>query len=498
MECSLFECKKLQDESITCENCFIPKYCSEKCREDDKEGHSKGCRPHLYTLNDFIPVKNSSKVIGTGAYGEVQLMQKKGTKKLFALKVYRKSTVATVMPLKILFREISVHQTLIHPNIVRLYDHLEDHIKLYLVLEYVEKGSLFELIGKRIKLPEKEAWSIFVQTCTGLNYLHKKNILHRDLKPENLLISKENVIKISDFGWSAQGSETRVTFCGTLDYMSPEMLRKQPQTYKVDIWALGILLYEMLHGKPPFRAKNPREMERLVTEARYEMGPHVSPDARALISLLLQESPQARPSMIEILKTGWVQRFAEGQLRRGWTVSHPDFGTGQVAEVVGKVARIAREEGEIELIDSDVLRECRITDESGEVVSEGLATQVEAKVDEEKNTEHTPLFRNLGIGAKSQRSLKPGMRSANQSGNTSPVNRAEGTGNEPGRTEARIPKAPRAVEEVKRSQQLPIRKNLKTELEGINLSPEVGLHGAGRRGGTPKSRFLMNFKKDKK
>ena len=200
MECALILCKNQASETITCEDCFIPKYCSEACKSEDKTSHTGSCRPHLYALKDYIPVKDSQKLLSTGTSSEMQLVQKAGTKFFYALKVIKKSLASAVIPLKILFREIEIHKTLNHPNIIRLVDHLEDRSKIYLVLEYAEKGSLFDLLRKKIKLFEREAYGIFIQTCIGLNYLHNNSLLHRGLKPENLLISKSDTIKISDFG----------------------------------------------------------------------------------------------------------------------------------------------------------------------------------------------------------------------------------------------------------------------------------------------------------
>ncbi len=95
---------------------------------------------------------------------------------------------------------------------------------------------------------------LFVLPHIGLDYLHKKNIIHRDIKPENLLLDKEGNIKICDFGWSAEANilEKRNTYCGTTDYMAPEMIKNESHEFSLDIWCLGILLYELLHGKPPF------------------------------------------------------------------------------------------------------------------------------------------------------------------------------------------------------------------------------------------------------
>ena len=503
MECSLSSCKNPATEDQTCENCYLPKYCSSACRALDAESHVASCRPHLFTLKDFVTVKDSQKILGTGTYGEVQLVQRIGSKTLYALKIIKKSLAASVVPLKVLFREIAVHKTLNHPNIVRLLDHLEDRAKLYLVLEYVEKGSLFDLIRKKIKLSEQEACDIFTQICTGLNYLHKNNLLHRDLKAENLLISQNNIVKICDFGWSAQSGETRQTFCGTLDYMSPEMLRSQPHTYKVDIWALGILLYEMLHGSSPFRAPNPKSMLRLISENRYSVGNHVSVSARELIARILQEDPEARPSINDILKSQWVQQRSQAKIMQDWRIVRTDGSEGIVREVQGLVCTVDFSGIEEELIESEIYRLYTIQNQVGEIISDPfIAVKIETHIDPEKgNSKISPMYKKLGIDSGNQLSvpyIKPAIKtsSARNSRNNSPGVRFDPTVTfEPQKKgPPGLPKSPKAIEEVKRSQQLPPRRVIKHDFEGINLSPEPLPLPVENRAGTPKSsRFLQKW-----
>lgn len=499
MECALASCANQAFEEIACENCFLPKYCSAECKELNAESHRDVCRPTLLALKDFITVKDSHKVLGTGTYGEVQLVQNTGSKTFYALKIIRKSLAATMIPLKVLFREIAVHKSLNHPNIVRLIDHLEDRVKIYLVLEYMEKGSLFDLIRKKIKLSESEAFTIFIQVCTGLNYLHQNSLIHRDLKAENLLISQDDVIKICDFGWSAQSGETRVTFCGTLDYMAPEMLKNQPHTNKVDIWALGILFYEMLHGTSPFRAKNPREMARLIAEKKYVLGSHVSANAKDLIRRVLQEDPEARPNIIEILKSPWVGEYSASTLKQGWKVVHPSLGEGQIHEITGAVCTVNFSTSTEELIESEIIRLCTVQNHYNEIISEAhTMTKIKSEIDPAKaNAKISPLYKKLGINSNtlSVPLIKPAIKTSSNrnSREVSPI--IKGVTFEPAqkRTTAKIPKGRKVVEEVKRSQQLPLRKAIQHDFIGINLSPEVTPIVMEKRGGTPKSRFLQKW-----
>jgi serine/threonine protein kinase len=133
---------------------------------------------------------------------------------------------------------------------VRLYTSIEDDKYIYLILEYASKGNLFYLIRNKKTLTEDEAFYFFIQTCAGIYFLHKNGFIHRDIKPENLLLGEDNILKICDFGWCVHADDRteRSTFCGTLEYMAPEMIQNLPHNHTLDVWCLGILLYELVHG----------------------------------------------------------------------------------------------------------------------------------------------------------------------------------------------------------------------------------------------------------
>jgi serine/threonine protein kinase len=141
-------------------------------------------------------------------------------KKIDKMSLANKKIKATLM------REVEIHKKLKHDNIIRLYTSIEDDKFIYLILEYAAKGNLFYLIRNKKVLSEDEAFYFFIQTCAGIYFLHKNGLIHRDIKPENLLIGDDNILKICDFGWCVQtnNQQERNTFCGTLEYMPPEML----------------------------------------------------------------------------------------------------------------------------------------------------------------------------------------------------------------------------------------------------------------------------------
>ena len=214
-----------------------------------------------FDFNNFEKLKktNSNKfhVLGSGAFGEVFLAKNKLDGKLFAIKQMDKARLTSIgVKFEIIYREINIHIKLVHDHIARLHSYHEDTSSFYLILEYIEAGTLFSVIQKSKGLSEEESFKYFIQIASALNFLHENNLIHRDLKPENCLIDKEGNVKLCDFGWTVEGGNSRVTFCGTYEYMAPEIIKEMPYNSSIDVWSLGILLFELLHSYSPFRAKN--------------------------------------------------------------------------------------------------------------------------------------------------------------------------------------------------------------------------------------------------
>jgi serine/threonine protein kinase len=350
MECAYTLCRRPVVNSKLCRRCLLPRYCSSECRTHDWIfQHKKDCRSGDFKLSDFIPSKSSNS-LGKGAYGEVQLMQHLSSRALFAIKTIKKTNFQRSSSLKMMYREISVQKKLVHPNIIRLHSHIEDLDNLYLILEYAERGNLFFYIRKKKKLSEEEAFPFFVQVCIALVYLHERNIIHRDLKPENILLTSSLTAKLCDFGWCAEGTGERSTYCGTLDYMAPEILRGTSYSNKVDVWAMGVLLYEMVHGRPPFHAKSDAEKTRLIKMGQFSFAEEVSAEMKGLVRMLLQELPERRPSILTVLKHPWVERFADGYYKGkvrlmdfvpGVAVHMPEYGEGIIVNQQGLVCEIS-------------------------------------------------------------------------------------------------------------------------------------------------------------
>lgn len=368
MNCRYKLCHKEAVDSKICPFCCKFMYCSDDCLKLDWETHRYFCTPHVFILKDFIPLKNSGKtILGKGAYGEVQLVQHAKSKHLFALKVISKAYINYQTPIEIFLREISVHKSAIHPNITRLYDHLEDKNNIYLVLEYVEKGSIYNLLKKKIRLREIDACEYFKQACIGVGFLHEMNIIHRDIKSENLLISKENVVKLCDFGWCAIGLQPRVTFCGTADYMAPEMSQSESYNNKVDIWALGILLYEMLHGRTPYLSGNVFDKFVEIQKGDLRIREDISNSAKELIRSILQMDPDVRPCVMQILKNPWFSENISCKLRVGNILKHAELGNGNVVNVEGNVCTLEFGRVRLEMVDTEAVRLCEVIHHRGSV-----------------------------------------------------------------------------------------------------------------------------------
>ena len=195
-------------------------------------------------------------LIGNGTYGNIYLSHNKLDNKPYAIKLIEKKNLSLLnCPIELIYKEISIQIQINHPNIIKLYSYYENEENIYMILEYSNKGSLYTLIRKKKYLKENETFHYFIQVLNAVNFLHENNFIHRDIKPENILLNDKNIIKLCDFGWCVklENNEKKNTICGTYEYMSPELIKNENYDFNVDIWALGILLYEMLHGKSPFK-----------------------------------------------------------------------------------------------------------------------------------------------------------------------------------------------------------------------------------------------------
>lgn len=195
-------------------------------------------------------------------------------------------------------REIQILKIVRHPNIVQLYEIIETQRQLFLIMEFVPGGELFNYIVKKKRLPDKEACRFFHQILAGIEYLSKIKICHRDLKPENLLLDENMNIKIVDFGLSntyKKDSDTLKTACGSPCYASPEMISgKRYFGLDTDLWSLGVILYAMTVGYLPFEDPDTNKLYKKILESQYVMPGYVERHCREMIKNLLMTDPLLR------------------------------------------------------------------------------------------------------------------------------------------------------------------------------------------------------------
>ena len=258
-------------------------------------------------LSDYILKKN----IGEGTFGIVKLAIKKSTTEKVAIKILEKDKMTSEDDIERVRREIDILQRMHHINIIKIIDLKEDEEKLYIIMEFCEKGELFNLIVNKQFLEEKEASYFYYQLINGLDCIHKQNIVHRDLKPENLLISSDNILKIIDFGLSNEFYPNNLleTPCGSPCYASPEMVSgNKYDGFKIDIWSTGIILYAMLCGYLPFDDQDNEILFEKIIKCEYDFPSNLSIDAIDLLSKILVNDPEKRIKLSEIKKHIFYKR----------------------------------------------------------------------------------------------------------------------------------------------------------------------------------------------
>ncbi|KAG8973603.1 spindle assembly checkpoint kinase [Tulasnella sp. 427] len=223
--------------------------------------------------------------LGKGKFGRVYMARTKTPPHyIIALKCLYKSEIISNGVIKQARREIEIQQNLRHPNILRLYGFFHDQKRIFLMLEFAAEGEMYKQLTRQGSFTERRSSRYIAQMADALRYLHSKKIMHRDIKPENLLIGLDGSLKIGDFGWSVHApSQRRNTFCGTLDYLPPEMVEGKAYNERVDHWALGVLAYEFLCGRPPFEDKDEKATYKRIVRVRYQFPQHVSEEAKDLI-----------------------------------------------------------------------------------------------------------------------------------------------------------------------------------------------------------------------
>ena len=251
-------------------------------------------------LKDYDLIKD----IGEGNFGKVKLSILKATNEKYAIKILDKKKLKTQTKSSS-YNEIEIISKLSHPNIIHVEKILEDEQNYYIIMEYCDNGELFEYIVNKEKLSQEEASTLFYQLINGVEYIHKQNFAHRDLKPENLLLTKNNKLKIIDFGLchNFDGTKLLKSKCGSPSYAAPEILKGFPYDgFKTDIWCCGIILYGMLCGFLPFDGDSNQEIFREIVECNPEYPSFLEDDSIDLLIGILNPNPKNRLSIQKIKK----------------------------------------------------------------------------------------------------------------------------------------------------------------------------------------------------
>ncbi|XP_065028502.1 SNF1-related protein kinase catalytic subunit alpha KIN10-like isoform X1 [Musa acuminata AAA Group] len=283
------------------------------------EGSSKGGGSADVVLQNY----KLGKTLGIGSFGKVKIAEHLLTGHKVAIKILNRRKIKNMEMEEKVRREIKILRLFMHPHIIRLYEVIETHSDIYVVMEYVKSGELFDYIVEKGRLQEDEARRFFQQIISGVEYCHRNMVAHRDLKPENLLLDSKCNVKIADFGLSnvMRDGHFLKTSCGSPNYAAPEVISgKLYAGPEVDVWSCGVILYALLCGTLPFDDENIPNLFKKIKSGIYTLPSHLSALARDLIPRMLVVDPMKRITIREIREHPWFQM----RLPRYLAVPPPD------------------------------------------------------------------------------------------------------------------------------------------------------------------------------
>lgn len=237
-------------------------------------------------------------VIGKGSFGKVLQVRKKDNGKIYAMKVLNKKNILENNELEHTRTEKNILQKLAHPFLVNLNYSFQTPDKLYFIMDYINGGELFYHLQKEHKFTPERVKFYCAEIVLGLEYLHNSSIIYRDLKPENILLTEDGHICMTDFGISKEGlaasDDRTATFCGTPEYLAPEVLEGKGYTKAVDWWSFGTLMFEMLTGLPPYYSQDVQQMYFKIMHAKLELPDTMDENTKSILLGLLERDPTKR------------------------------------------------------------------------------------------------------------------------------------------------------------------------------------------------------------
>ena len=262
-------------------------------------------------ITDFDIIKE----LGNGSFGRVFLARHKKTKVKYAIKAIDKQNKTNIEEKPYFRRELEVMYKIHHPNVVKLFGHFEDNKYCYFIMEYISKGNVYNLltIDKTKQLSTKVVATIMKDVISAAYFLHNMDppIIHRDIKPENVLLHEGFIAKLTDFGWSnyIQEDKERKTVCGTPIYLAPEIIKETGHDERVDIWCIGVLLFELTTGKVPFQGNDIETLKTNILHLKINWPNEMDPNAKDLISKILKLDPDERLTLEDIIQHEFFLKY---------------------------------------------------------------------------------------------------------------------------------------------------------------------------------------------
>ncbi|KAL8527357.1 hypothetical protein ACS0TY_005284 [Phlomoides rotata] len=254
------------------------------------------------------------RTIGEGTFAKVKFARNSETGESVAIKILEKNAVLKHKMAEQIKREIATMKLIKHPNVVCIYEVMGSKTKIYIVLEFVTGGELFDKIVNQGRMKEDDARRYFQQLINAVDYCHSRGVFHRDLKPENLLLDAAGNLKVSDFGLSALSQQVRDdgllhTTCGTPNYVAPEVLNDRGYNgATADLWSCGVILFVLLAGYLPFDDPNLMNLYKKISSAEFTCPPWLSFGAMKLITRILEPNPEKRITIPDMLEDEWFKK----------------------------------------------------------------------------------------------------------------------------------------------------------------------------------------------